>query len=497
MARFTWLDYLVFGTYLLLSVGIGLWSARKKSTDLKDYFLAGHGIGSFFVGMSLLAALFSGISYLAAPADVYRNGFAFAYTILLFFIATPITAIWFLPWFYQSRFFTAYEFLEERFSLSIRLLASGLFILRVALWLAAATYAPALALEKVTGIPLWITILATGSLTTLYTALGGMRAVIWTDVLQLIVLFGGQLLIAYVALHKIPGGLGGVWETAIADGRLSVPLSFSLSDRVNLGSILLAAIFLHMVQLATDQVSVQRYLTAANLKEAQRSLWVKLWLVLPVATLFYGTGLILYAFYQIHGDPMAAGLIEKEDQILPFFVVTQLPIGLPGILIAAIYAASMSTISAGLNSLSTATMVDFRQRLAQSPLPPAKKQLSNARLTTVGYGVLVMILAFVVSQMKGNLVESVNTIIGLVGGPLLGLFILGMFTKQVSTRAALCGGIIGFLALLTLSLYQSGVFTAEMPPTRISFLWYSCLGCLVTLAVGLSYPKGKTSVTKI
>lgn len=484
MAHFSWLDYTIFGVYLSASVGVGLLSARGAKS-LGDYFLAGRGMNSFLVAMSILAALFSGISYLAGPADVYKNGFAFAYVVLAFFIATPFTALWMLPKFYQSRYFTAYQFLEERFSLSARLLASGLFIFRVALWLGAATYAPALALEKVTGMPLWITILASGILTTLYTALGGMRAVIWTDVMQLIVLFGGQLLIVVIALGKIPGGLGGMWDTVLADGRMDLSLSFDPSERVNLGAVLIAGAFLHLVQMATDQVSVQRYLSAGSLKESQRSLWIKLWMVLPVLVLFYGTGLVLYAFYKQHGDPLAAGLIEKEDQILPYFVITQLPAGVPGLLIAAIYAASMSTISAGLNSLASATVIDFQQRLSGAADGTASTKVSNARWITVGYGALVMALAFAVSIMPGNLVESVNTIIGLVGGPLLGLFFLGMFTQRTTARGALIGCFAGFVALLGLFLYQSGCFTAAKPHQMISFVWFTLLGCVITTSVGL------------
>lgn len=486
MTHFSWIDYTIFGVYLSASVGVGLLSARG-SKSLGDYFLAGRGMNSALVAMSILAALFSGISYLAGPADVYKNGFAFAYVVLAFFIATPFTTIWMLPKFYQSRFFTAYQFLEERFSLPVRLLASGLFIFRVLLWLAAATYAPALALEKVTGMPLWITILASGVLTTLYTALGGMRAVIWTDVMQLIVLFGGQLMIVFVALGKIPGGLGGVWDTAIADHRMDLSLSFSLSERVNLGAVLIAGAFLHLVQMATDQVSVQRYLSAGSLKESQRSLWIKLWFVLPVLVLFYGTGLVLYAFYKVHGDPMTAGLIAKEDQILPYFVVTQLPAGLPGLLIAAIYAASMSTISAGLNSLASATVVDFKQRLSNAPAGTQQQQVGSARWITVGYGALVVCLAFLVDLMPGNLVESVNTVIGLIGGPLLGLFFLGMFTKRATTRGALYGCLVGFVALLLLFLWQNKVLTGQPPSVVVSFVWFSFLGCTMTLITGLAF----------
>jgi sodium-coupled monocarboxylate transporter 8/12 len=491
MHHFTTLDYTVFGVYLAASVGVGLLSARG-SKSLGDYFLAGRGMNSVLVAMSILAALFSGISYLAGPADVYKNGFAFAYIVLAFFIATPFTTLWMLPKFYQSRFYTAYQFLEERFARPVRLMASGLFIFRVALWLAAATYAPALALEKVTGFPLAWTIILTGTLTTLYTALGGMKAVIWTDVMQLIVLFGGQLLIVWVALGKVPGGLGGMWDTVVADGRMDLSLSFSMSERANLGAVLLAGAFLHLVQMATDQVSVQRYLSAGSLAEAKRSLWIKLWFILPVLVLFYGTGLVLYAFYKTHGDPLAAGLIEREDQILPYFVVTQLPAGLPGLLIAAIYAASMSTISAGLNSLASATVVDFQRKLER----PATQSVAQARWITTGYGVLVMALAFAVSSMPGNLVESVNTVIGLVGGPLLGLFFLGMFTQRADTRGALIGTFTGFAALLLLHLYQNGFLTAQKPPIMVNFIWFSLIGCTLTMLIGLLFSRGSASASR-
>jgi sodium-coupled monocarboxylate transporter 8/12 len=205
-----------------------------------------------------------------------------------------------------------------------------------------------------------------------------------------------------------------------------------------------------------------------------------------VLVLFYGTGLVLYAFYKQHGDPLAAGLIAKEDQILPYFVVTQLPAGLPGLLIAAVYAASMSTISAGLNSLASATVVDFQQRLGAHPEAAPASPIRSARWITVCYGVLVMALAFAVSAMPGNLVESVNTIIGLIGGPLLGLFFLGMFTERATARGALTGCLVGFVSLLSLFLYQSGAFSAQKPPTLIAFVWFSLLGTLLTMGVGLA-----------
>jgi sodium-coupled monocarboxylate transporter 8/12 len=195
---FGWLDYAVFAAYLGLTAAIGLWFARGQR-DLKEYFLAGRSMGSVVVSMTILAALFSGITFLSAPGEGYLHGPAFFLVNLGFFIATPLTNIVFLRFLYSRRFFTAYQYLEERFSTTLRTLASGAFILRVLLWLAAATYAPALALEQVTGLPLWFTIVCTGLVTTVYTTFGGMRAVIWTDIMQLVVLFGGMLAVVLLA----------------------------------------------------------------------------------------------------------------------------------------------------------------------------------------------------------------------------------------------------------------------------------------------------------
>jgi sodium-coupled monocarboxylate transporter 8/12 len=469
--HFSLLDYAVFALYLLATVSIGTLFI-KGQRNLNEYFLAGRTMGSVIVAMTVLASLFSGISFLAAPSEGYANGPLFFFVNVAFFIATPITAVLFLPVYYNSRFFTAYQYLEERFSVQLRTLASVSFIIRVLLWLAAATYAPALALEQATGMPLWFTILCTGILTTFYTTFGGMRAVIWTDVMQLVVLFGGQLAIAIVAIVRVPGGMSRVIELGAESGRLNLSLSLDPTVRLTLWGLLIGAAFMHLVQMATDQVSVQRYLSASSLAVARRGLWMKLIMTLPVTAVFYGTGLVLYAFYKVHGDPLAAGNITKADQILPYFVVHELPHGLPGLFIAAIYAASMSTISAGINSLTSASLVDFYQRLWRNPNLAEKHQLRIARWLTFVYGGLVIVLAFLVHRL-GTLLEATNKVIGLVGGPLVGLFLLGI----LFTRATARGALIGWIAGLAMTIWVCF-------GTDISFLWYAMTGCVTTLLVG-------------
>ena len=471
MIRFGWLDYTIFVVYLAASVLIGVLFVRDQKS-IKDYFLAGRSMGYITVAISVLAALFSGISYLGAPAEVYAHGMAFMLFGLSFLIATPVTNLIFMPLFYHTRIYTAYQYLEERFSMPVRLLSSALFIIRVLLWLALATYAPALALEQVTGMPLWFTILCTGMLTTIYTTLGGMKAVIWTDVMQFLVLFGGQVIILFIAVSHVPGGWSGVYDLGREAHKFDLSFSLDPNVRVTLWALLLGGAAINLVQMATDQVSVQRYLTATSLKEAQRSLWLKLWLLVPVFIVFYATGLVLWAFYQAHGDPLAAGHITKADQILPYFVINELPAGLPGLLIAAIYAASMSTTSAGINALTTATLVDFHQRLWRRSTNAEEVKLSLARWLTLGYGVLVIVLAFVVEHL-GPLLEASNKAIGLVGGPLLGLFLLGILIKRAKAIGAVIGWAAGVMVLVPICF-----------STKTSFLWYGVAGCLVTVLVG-------------
>ena len=205
MGSFSPLDYAVFAIYLMASVLVGVWFVREQRT-VKDYFLAGQSMNWFVVAISVIAALFSGISYLGAPTEVFNHDLTYAVTLLSFFVATPVVIFVFLPFFYRLKLYSAYEYLEKRFDVQVRTWSSAMFIIRVIFYLALAIYAPALAVASVTGLPLWFSIIAIGLLTTIYTTLGGMKAVIWTDVMQFFTLFGGQIAIAWVAISRVPAG---------------------------------------------------------------------------------------------------------------------------------------------------------------------------------------------------------------------------------------------------------------------------------------------------
>ena len=489
MHGFALLDYVVFTAYVAASVLIGVYFVKEQKS-VRDYFLAGQSMGWFVVAISVIAALFSGISYLGAPTEVYNNDMTYAVVLLSFFVATPVTTVVFLPFFYRLKLYSAYEYFEQRFDLQVRTWASAMFILRVIFYLALAIYAPALALAEVTKLPLWFSILGIGALTTLYTTLGGMKAVIWTDVMQFFVLLLGQVLVAWFAITKIPGGFGETMRVAAEGGKFGIAwvepqtvgavgsawgaftgaISWNLLTRVTLWSALIGGIFSNLVQMGTDQISVQRYLTARSLKEAQRSLWFKLAVTVPIVIVFYLMGAVLYAYYQVNPDPALAGL-KQPDRIMPYFVVSELPKGIPGILIAAIFAATMSTVSSGINALSTASIMDFyRRNLSTEPAPDRLLKLS--KWLTLVYGVLAMGAAFLMPYL-GTLIEATNKIMGMLGGPLLGVFLLGMLTKRATSRGALLGAFFGAVALAYI------VFE-----TKISFMWYSFVGCALTFGLG-------------
>lgn len=465
-------DYTIFAAYIAVSVILGLMAGGKQK-DLKTYLLAGHEMHWAMIAVSILAALFSGISFLGAPSETFGHNLVYLWILIAFFVATPITTLVFLPLLFRLNFYTAYEYLEHRFDCRLRRVSSAAFIFRVSFWLALAVFVPSLVISEMTGTPLWASVVLTGAVTLLYTTIGGMRAVIYTDVMQFGVLLLGIVAVLWVALDKTPGGFIGAWRIAETGGRTQfIELSFSLTERMTVWGAFVGGIFINLVALVTDQVSVQRYLTAVSLKESQRALWMKLFMTLPLVGMFYYTGVVLYAYYQTHPE-MAESLLNA-DRVLPHFISRELMSPLPGLLIAAILAATMSTVSAGVNSLTTATLMDFLYAEKNEAVDEAEERMRvrTARIWTVLYGIIITILALGVSKL-GTFVEASNKITGFFGGPLLGIFVLGVLSRRANASGTLAGAVAGFLVV-----FATGFFTT------VSFMWYAMLGCLMTCAVG-------------
>jgi sodium-coupled monocarboxylate transporter 8/12 len=483
-------DVALFVGYSLLLLGIGLYLTRRQ-TSLQSFLVADRNVHWTIVGVSVLAALFSGVTYLGAPAEGFFHDLTYLWAVAALLIATPVTTRIFLPLFRESNIYTAYEYLERRFDRRLRHLASGLFIVRVTFYLAVAIYAPSLAVMEVTGWPLWTAVLLTAACATIYTALGGMRAVIWTDSLQFLVLCGGIALIIAFAAWNVPGGLTEAWRVAGADGKTSL-LHLSPDPRVRLTvwGCILGGASNALVQLVTDQMAVQRYLTAPSLRDSQRALWLKLWMSLPLIPLFYITGTILYAYYRVTPDAVPylkhANLVPalaqsattspplESDRILPYFVMHTLPSPLRGLLIAALFGATIGTVSAGVHSLATATIVDFFGAARTT----RDATVARARLLIVVFGTLCSVLALAVIPRLGTIVEAVVTIMGLFGGPLLGVFLLGALTRRPNANSALFGAALGAATGAIVA------FSRPLLGVELSFMWISFVATAVTFLSG-------------
>jgi sodium-coupled monocarboxylate transporter 8/12 len=488
------IDIVVFAGYMVVLFGIGVWFTRRQK-NLKTYLLADQNVHWVIVAISVLAALFSGNTYLGAPAETFFHNLVYLWVMVSFVIATPITTLIFLPFFRGLNLITAYEYLELRFDRKLRLLASALFLSRVTLYIATVIYAPALAVTSITELPLWQTVLVTGTTATIYTSLGGMKAVIWTDSLQFLVLCGGIVLIVIFAARAVPGGLLGAWQLAAADGKTRF-FNFDLDPtvRITFWSGILGGTAHNLVQLVTDQISVQRYLTAKSLNDAKKALWLKLCLTFPLVIMFYITGTVLYAYYKTAPDDTPAfrnaelvpGLKQPttslpgdqlaNDQLLPYFVVNHLPTPLPGLLIAALFGATMAVVSAGINSLATAALIDFQTREVQERSSD-RSQLLLARCLTFAFGVAGTGLALVIGSL-GTLVQISVTVFGIFGGPLLGIFLLGVLVRRANSLGAVVGLIAGTLSAIVVA------FPQYFLDASISFLWIGFSAASVTFVVG-------------
>jgi sodium-coupled monocarboxylate transporter 8/12 len=466
---FSRLDYCIVVGYVVAVAVLGSSFYRRGSTA-KDYFLGGRLISWIPAGISIVAADLSAITVMGIPAWSYAHNLQLMWYSATYLLAAPVVIYIFIPFYSRLHLFTAYEYLERRFNLSVRLVTSALFQALRAAHVAIALYAPSLIINLVTGIPVWKCILCMGAFTTIYTVIGGMKAVIWTDVLQFCTVGAGLLSICTVAIDRVPGKLGGVYRIAGAAGRLSfLNLSTDPSERTSLWACLIGGFVLVLTGLTTDQSILQRLFTTKSAADAKRSIILQTVVNIPVIMLLNLIGITLFAFYSSHQAGLAG--LSKNDAIVPFFAVTQLPTGVSGLVIAAICAASMGVMSAGINALSTATTVDFYQRVIR-PTEAPEHYAFVGRILTAGWGICCAALALFAGRL-GDLALAFYRVSSFVCGPLLGIFLLGSATKRTTSRGALIGGVAGASVVLLLTLF-----------TDWNFFYKSAIGLMMTFASG-------------
>ncbi len=476
--------YSVLAAYMAAVVLLGLSFARKQKS-LGEYFLAERAAPWWAVGISVVACDLSAISYMGAPAWTYYHDLRYSLTIFMFPIMAVLVAYLFIPFLARLKVYTIYEYLEHRFGLSSRLFASAVFLLQRASHIAIAVYAIALALQQIVGWPVWICVLTVGGLTTLYTVFGGMKAVLWTDVMQFFVLMGGVVGMAGVVLWSLDWDVAGIWKVASAAGHtklITVSSDFfrpGFWQEMTIWGLFLGTVVYQVGAYGSDQVLVQRYLAAGSGRKMAQSLIFSGLLQIPVMAILYLLGLGFFAFYH---SPENASLLASLNElvetthdtnmVLPHFVRHVLPSGMAGLVFAGLFAATMSVFSSGLNSLSTATCMDFIKRLRETSPDSKEVTLSGARWITLAWGVAVTVAAIGVYLAKmGPLLQVAAAIIGFFSGPMLGMFLLGIFTRRASSISAIVGAVFGFGCAVY--LWQD-----------VSFIWYAVTGCVPTVIVG-------------
>jgi SSS family solute:Na+ symporter len=445
------LDYVVLAAYFIPLLFIGRYFARRSaSTD--DFFLGGRNVPWWAAGLSIFGTQISAITFLAIPAKAYSENWVFFVSNLCIVLVAPFVVYFYLPFFRGLNVTSAYEYLERRFDVVVRLLGSMSFIALHLARMAIVLLLPAFTLAAVTGIDVRVSILAMGLFSTLYTLQGGMSAVIWTDVLQVIVLLGAAFISLLIITLRVDGGLPEIVRVAHATGKLHM-FNWSWSAMTTSVWVVIIGNFLaNLVPYTADQAVVQRYLTTKNEAQAARAIWTNALLTIPTSVLFFGVGTALYVFYRTH--PAALSPQIATDAIFSWFIAQQLPPGIAGVAVAGVFAAAMSTLSSGLNSMATAIVIDVQVRFDQDASDATRLRL--ARWLTVGLGLLGTASALVMAAMTtGTLWDLFLRSVGLLGGGLAGVFALGIFTTRVSARGALSGLIASAIVLYLVQQYSA------------------------------------------
>jgi len=465
---FATLDYGILVIYLLLTLGIGFYFTRKQKS-LDDYFVAARNAPWWAVGISIIATDLSAISYLGAPGYVFGKDLQLGMGILLFPFIMLLVVYLFVPFLARLRLFTVYEYLGKRFSVSVRLLASALFLLIRGGWLATAIYAQGLALSVITGMNFYLAVILISGLTGIYTVLGGMEAVLWTDVMQFFVLVGGILIMLGAVLFSFHGDVGRIWQIASDAGHTKMITGGFSWTEITVWGLIGFNVITVLNSYGSDQLIVQRYLTAGNKKAMTGAVMFNGIVTLPVTLALSLLGVALFAYYHTH--PVLAQSLVGSDKVVPHFITHALKPGLSGIVVAGIFAATMSSLSSGFNSLSTATIIDFYKRINPGISDTDAHSVKAARWCTLLWATFGTIAAMNV-KMLGTIPEIMGKINGFIAGPLIAIFLLGVLTKRTNTIGVLSGAIIGTFV------------TAAAAKFHMSWIWFGPVGCATTMLLG-------------
>jgi SSS family solute:Na+ symporter len=446
-----WLDIVVLAFYFVFMAALGFYfSRRNKNTE--QYFVGGRSFGGWVIGISLVGYSISSVTFIGYPGDAYKTAWIRFIPNLMMPVAIMIASYLFIPLFRRMNITSAYEFLEGRFGPSIRRYISCAFAVGQLIRLSLVLYLVSIVVHEMTGLSPLMCILLSGLVTAMYTALGGIDAVIWTDVIQAIVLlFGGLLCLGFI-VWKIPGGLPQIFTVALADGKLAfadlvdgkiqrLPWGFSLKEKTGI-MMLILGLMGWVAEYSSNQNTIQRYIASKSTAEARKGILICCISSLPIWALFMFIGTALYVFFKqfpmAETTEMLVGS-RKPEQVLPFFIMHYIPPGLVGLIIAGILAAAMSSLSASINSASTVLVVDiYKGAFARGRSD--HHYLKAAWCVTGVVSVLMILGAIALNEMSTKTLQDTATIImSLLGGGILGIYLLGLFSQRGDERAAWLG----------------------------------------------------------
>ena len=457
-------DLVVLALYFVAVLAIGGFFARGQKS-LQEFLLAKRSIPWWAASLSGIATMLSAVGFLGAPGQAYEGDWRYLQARFAVPGAILITTMVILPVFYKSKIYTAYEYLQTRFDRKTRLLGASVFTLLKLFYCGVAIFAPALVVAEMTSWPLWAIILGIGSLTTLYTTIGGIRAVIWTDALQFMVLTFGLFAALWVLSDRVSGGLPKIIQVANEHDKLRLfDFSFSPFTEFTFWGGLIGGTFFLVSQYAVDQAQIQRFLSTKSMRACQASMIWSLGVNAIFGILLFLVGTAVWVFY-LSQPAEVAGL--PVDQVFPKFILDEFPVGLRGLIIAAVFAAAMSTISSVFNSLATVFVRDF-----WSSTDEDLGSVRRAQWATVGFGVVATLIALNADGF-GNILVGAGKIRSFFGGVIVGIFLLGILNKKANGHGAFFGALTGFVAVAAISTF-----------TGVSWLWYAALSAVITYTAG-------------
>ncbi|MBN2326464.1 MAG: sodium:solute symporter [Candidatus Omnitrophica bacterium] len=448
--------------YFAITLGIGFWCS-KRLTSTEGYFVGGRKIPGWAVGISMLGTAISSVTFLAYPGSAFAGNWSKLVPGLTIPIAAVFAVYVFVPFYRKVRLVSAYEYLERRFGAWARVYGCITWSLNSAYRMGIILFLLSLLIRKMTGYDLYATIIVMGVLVTIYTVMGGIEAVIWTDVMQTIVLLLGGILCISTVFIEIPGGIGAVFTQAIQNQKFNLTVDWNLNFvRETIWVLMLYGLMQNLQEFASDQTKIQRYCAASSDQGAKRSVWIGGLGCIPVWMIFMFVGTSLWVFYQNYAGQLPEGILP--DDVFPHFILTQLPVGLAGLVIAAALAAAMSSIDSCMNGVSTVLTTDIYRRFMRRGSED-RHYLNVARFITGLAGFLMISASVFLAWIVENEKIQLESILGLgffiysvlacgVGG----MYFLGFFTKRSNSMGVLIGIILAFAITLWMTLSEIGYF---------------------------------------